>query len=345
MAKGVMRAIVMRGHGGPEVLVVETRPLPQPRAGEVRVRVAASGVNRADLSQRRGRYPAPPGWPADIPGLEYAGVVDDVGPGVEDLVAGERVMGIAGGGAYAEALVVPAREVVPVPAGLDLVQAGAVPEAFFTAWDALVRQMRLGAGETVLIHAAGSGVGTAAVQIARAVGARSLGTSRTPSKLERAVGLGLDGAVGAGEGEDWPAAVLEHTGGRGVDVILDLVGGTYAEGNLRCLAARGRWIVVGVPSGRSARLDLRELMARRASVTGTVLRARAPEERALLAREAARRLTPLLASGALAPVVDATYAPDDAAEAHRRMEADLNFGKLVIVWNPAAPSTNTEDRT
>jgi NADPH:quinone reductase-like Zn-dependent oxidoreductase len=203
----------------------------------------------------------------------------------------------------------------------------------------LVLQTRLGGGEVVLVHAAGSGVGTAAVQIARALGARALGTSRTPAKLERAARLGLQVGFDGGEGGTWADGALEATGGRGVDVILDLVGGSYAEGNLRCLAERGRWIVVGVPGGSAARIDLRALMAKRASLTGTVLRARAPDEKALLAREAGRRLVPLLASGALTPIVDATFAPQDAAEAHRRMEADLNFGKLLIDWDrsPTSP--------
>lgn len=334
MATEVMRAVVLAGHGGPEVLELGERPLPSPGAGEIRVRVAASGINRADLSQRRGHYPAPPGWPDDILGLEYAGVVDAVGAGVTLHQAGDRVMGIVGGGAYAEAVVVPAHQAMPVPDRLDLVEAAGVPEAFLTAWDALVLQMGLEEGETVLIHAVGSGVGTAALQIARARGARTVGTSRTPWKLERARELGLDHSVLAADGEDWAEGVLDATGGQGADVILDLVGGSYAEGNLRCLASRGRWIVVGVPGGRQATLDLRELMARRASITGTVLRTRSGEERSHLTREAVRSLGPLLASGALSPVVEGTVQPHEVAEAHRRMEANLNYGKLLIVWNP-----------
>lgn len=335
MAATVMRAIRIRAPGGPEVLELVERPRPEPGAGQVRVCVWASGVNRADLSQRRGRYPAPPGWPGDVPGLEYAGVVDEVGPNVVGCEPGTRVMGIAGGGGYAEALVVPADEAVPIPDGLGTVDAAAVPEAFFTAWDALVEQAGLGAGETVLIHAAGSGVGTAAVQIARTVGARSVGTSRTLDKLERARALGLSVSVPAGADRDWAADVLDATGGAGVDVILDLVGGAYADGNLRCLAEGGRWIVVGVPSGSSATLDLRGLMSRRASITGTVLRARPAHEKARLAAVVRRRLVPLFEQGSLEPVVEARFDPGDAAEAHRRMEANLNYGKLLIVWKEA----------
>jgi NADPH:quinone reductase-like Zn-dependent oxidoreductase len=285
------------------------------------VRVRSSGINRSDLGQRRGHYPAPPGWPQDVLGLEYAGTVDAVGRGVRSFGVGDPVMGIVGGGGYSEAVVVSEREALRVPDGMDLLRAGAVPEAFLTAWDALVLQAGLGGGETVLVHAAGSGVGTAASQIAKAVGARALGTSRTPEKLERAAGLGLERGIVAGDDGAWVDEVIEATGGRGVDVILDLVGAAYAPGNVRCLAARGRWIVVGRLGGSDARLDLRTLMERRATITGTLLRPRPAEERALLARSAERRLVPLLASGALEPVV-----------AHRRMEADLTFGKLLIDW-------------
>lgn len=332
MAESDMRAIVLREHGGPEVMELRRVPRPVPAPGELLVRVHASGVNRADLSQRRGHYPAPPGWPADIPGLEYAGVVEATGAHTELFRSGDRVMGLVGGGGYAELLTVPERETVAVPSALDLGEAGAVPEAFFTAWDALVRQSGLSGGETVLVHAAGSGVGTAAIQIARAVGARSVGTSRTPEKLERAARLGLDHGILGGEDTGWAAGVLEATGGRGVDVVLDLVGAAYLEGNLRCLAPRGRWIVVGVPSGHAGTMDLRALMGRRASITGTVLRARPSEEKAVLARDVARRLSPLIEKGALVPVVERAYAPEEVAEAHRRMESNLNFGKLLIVW-------------
>jgi NADPH:quinone reductase-like Zn-dependent oxidoreductase len=258
--------------------------------------------------------------------------VDALGPDVRSLGVGQRVMGIVGGGGYAEAVIAPEAEVLRVPTALDLVEAGAVPEVFLTAWDALVRQLGLGGGETLLVHAAGSGVGTAAIQIGRALGARVLGTSRTPDKLERAAGLGMERGFVGGADTDWPEQVLEATDGRGADVILDLLGGPYAPGNLRAIAERGRWIVVGVPAGRGAELDLRALMAKRASVRGTVLRARLPEEKALLARAAEHRLLPLLARGALRPVVDVTFPPEQAADAHRRMEADLNFGKLLIVW-------------
>src|SRR4051812_23954702 len=208
-----MRAITVRTPGGPEALTVESVPQPEPGKGEVRVRVAASGLNRADLIQRRGQYPAPPGWPADIPGLEFCGTVDAVGEGAEAQV-GQRVMGVVGGGGYAEAIVTHARDVVPVPEGLSLRDAGAIPEVFMTAFDAVFLQMELVLGETVLIHAVGSGVGTAALQLARAAGARVIGTSRTAAKLERAKELGLEHGVLV-QGDDWSKRVLELSGGRG----------------------------------------------------------------------------------------------------------------------------------
>lgn len=326
-----MRALVVETPGGPEAMELVERALPEPGPGQVRVRVAASGVNRADLIQRRGGYPAPPGWPPDIPGLEVAGTVDALGPGVTGVALGDRVMAVVGGGGYAEAIVVPADQTVPVPATLDLVAASGVPEAFWTAWDAIVSQAGLTAGETLLVHAAGSGVGTAAIQIARVLGARTIGTSRTPWKLERARELGLEHAVLAGE-EGWADEVDRLTDGRGVDVVLDLAGAAYAPDNLRSLAERGRWMVVGVPSGREATIDLRGLMSRRARITGTVLRARPDVEKAALAAEVRERLVPWLEEGSVRPVVDRTFPPEGAAEAHRVMEANLNFGTLSIVW-------------
>lgn len=327
-----MRAVIMIGRGEPDVLVTADVPLPVPGPGQILVQVAASGVNRADLLQRRGRYPVPPGYPENILGLEYSGTVAETGPGVTDWRPGDRVMGITGGGGYARYLVVHEREAIPVPDGLDLVEAGAVPEAFLTAFDALVAQMRLQAGESVLVHAVGSGVGTAAVQLARWAGAGTFGTSRTVDKLRRARELGLEHGISAAGEEGWCEALLDVTGGRGVDVILDLVGGPYLADNIRALATGGRIVTVGVTGGREAALDLRALMGKRGSVTGTVLRARPLEQKAALAQRFRRVALPALADGRLRPVVDATLTPEQAPEAHRRMEANLNFGKLLIVW-------------
>ncbi len=328
---GSMQAVVMSEPGGPEVLSVGSVPVPTPVAGEIRVRVATSGVNRADLLQRTGRYPVPKGWPEDILGLEFAGVVEALGPDVDRWREGDRVMGILGGGGYAQYVTVHGSTVVPVPDTLGLEEAGAVPEVFMTAFDATVMQMGLDAGETLLIHAVGSGVGTAAVQIAKALGVRTVGTSRTPAKLEKALGLGLDHAV-PGDA-DWSTRVLDLTDGRGVDVILDLVGGPYLEGNQKVVAIRGRHVVVGVPGGAAAQIDLRAMMGRRATIKGTVLRARPVEEKAELARAFEERIVPILSDGRAVPVIDRIVSPDQAAELHRVMESNANFGKLLIRWD------------
>lgn len=325
-----MRAIVIVEPGGPEVLELREVERPEPGPGEVRVRVRSSGINRADLSQRRGRYPAPPGWPEEIPGLEFAGTVDAVGTGVRLREAGDRVMGLVGGGGCAEHVTLHERETIRVPDAIPLEEAGGIPEVFITAWDAVFRQLGVVSGETLLVHACGSGVGTAAIQLARVAGVRTVGTSRTPEKVTAAEDIGLDAGVVADPG--WLEGVREATGGRGVDAILDLVGGPYLSENLRALAPEGRQIVVGVPGGATAEIDLRALMGKRATLVGTVLRARPPEEKMALARAFEDRIVGHLESGALRPVVDARYPPEEAAEAHRRMEANLNFGKLLIDW-------------
>ena len=329
-----MRAIVIREPGGPEVLELRELPLPEPGRGQVRVRVAASGINRADLLQRRGGYPAPSGWPAEIPGLEFAGTVEALGEDAATLGQvriGDRVMGIVGGGGYAQAVVVHACELVPVPARVSLAEAGGIAEVFMTAFDALLSQMKLRLGETLLVHAVGSGVGTAALQLACAAGARVIGTSRTPAKLARAQELGLHEGVHVSDAS-WPERVLGLTGGRGADVILDLVGAPYLAGNQKVLAARGRMIVVGVTGGGKVAIDLRALLTRRASITGTVLRARPLEEKIALARVFTERVVPLLAAGTVRPVVDAIYQPEQVAEAHARLEASDTFGKLLLSW-------------
>jgi putative PIG3 family NAD(P)H quinone oxidoreductase len=325
-----MRAVVITEPGGPEVLRVRSVRRPEPGPGEVLVRVAASGVNRADVLQRRGSYPAPEGFPQDIPGLEYAGTVGGVGPGVERWRPGDPVMGITGGAGYAEYLVTPADEMVPVPPGVDVVVAGAIPEVFITAWDAVFLQEGLSAGETLLVHAVGSGVGTAALQLGLAFGARVVGTSRTRAKLDAARGLGLEHPVLADEG--WPERVLEVTGGLGADVILDLVGGPYLAGNQRVLAPRGRHVVVGVSGGPRSEVDLRMLMARRGSIRGTVLRARTRGEKAALASRFTEEVVPRFADGSLRPVVDRVVPAAEAAEAHRLVEANATFGKVLLAW-------------
>jgi putative PIG3 family NAD(P)H quinone oxidoreductase len=324
-----MRAVVIRQPGGPEVLELREVPAPEPGRGEVRIRVRATAVNRADLLQRQGKYPAPQGSPADIPGLEIAGEVDGVGDGVVELSGGERVFGIVGGGGYAEYVVVHARTLARIPVGLSFTAAAAVPEAFMTAWDAVVTQAHLAAGEVLLVNAVGSGVGTAGVQIARAIGARIVGTSRSADKLRRARDLGLAEGVVV-DGSAFASEVLARTGGRGADVVLELVGGGYIAEDLACLAPEGRIVVVGTMAGTGAQVDLSVLMRKRAEIRGTVLRARPLEEKILTARALGRHVVPLFESGALQPVVDRVLPLEQAADAHRAMHASDTFGKIVL---------------
>jgi NADPH2:quinone reductase len=323
-----MKAIVITRFGGPEVLEWRDVPTPMPGRGEIRVRVRATAVNRADLVQRQGHYAAPPDVPADIPGLELAGEVDALGEGVTEWTVGDAAFGIIGGGAYAEYVVAHARTLARVPAGVSFTDAAAIPEAFITAWDAMVSQAGLAAGETVLVHAAGSGVGTAAVQIARAIGARALGTARTAAKLTRAQELGLDAAVTAEDGAF--AERVKALAPAGVDVVLDLVGGAYVSESLKCLAPRGRIVVVGLMAGRTAELDLSTLLFKRARLFGTVLRSRPLEEKIAVNQAFAHHVVPLVARGTLRPVVERVMRLEQAAEAHARMESNEGFGKIVL---------------
>ncbi|MBA2244125.1 MAG: NAD(P)H-quinone oxidoreductase [Gemmatimonadetes bacterium] len=326
-----MRAIVISRPGGPEVLEEQQRPLPEPGPGGLRVRVRASALNRADLIQRRGGYPAPPGVPADVPGLEYAGEVDALGPRAGLWAVGDRVMGIIGGGGHAEYVVVHERAAVRVPSDLSWEEAAAVPEVFMTAFDALFHRLDLQLGERLLIHAVGSGVGTAAVQLARSAGAIVLGTSRTPEKLERARELGLHVGIDS-SAEDYVEAVLRETEDAGVDAVLNLIGGRSLESDLRALAVKGRIALVGTMAGARAELDLGLLLRKRIQITGTVLRSRPLEEKIALAREFSRSVLPLLSTRQIRPIIDRVYPFAEIAEAHRQMEANESFGKLVLTW-------------
>jgi putative PIG3 family NAD(P)H quinone oxidoreductase len=324
-----MRAICIAEPGGPEVLTLAERPDPKPGPGEVVVRVHAAGVNRADLLQRMGLYPPPKDAPPDIPGLEYAGVVEALGAGVTELAVGDRVFGLVPGGAYGELVVVHARAAAKLPDGLTFVQGAAAPEAFLTAYDAMVTQCALAAGESVLVHAAGSGVGTAAVQIGKAIGAHVLGTARTGDKLARAAALGLRDGVTVRDG-GFAKEVLEKTARRGVDVVLELVGGAYVAEDLRCLAQGGRIVVVGTLAGAATELDLSMLMRKRAWVRGTVLRSRPLEERIAAMRVFERNVVPLLASQAVVPVVDRVFSLANAGAAHAYVATNEGFGKVVL---------------
>jgi len=324
-----MRAAVITRPGGPDVLEIREVDPPAIGAGDVLIRVRATGLNRADILQRRGGYTPPPGAPATIPGLEYAGEIVEIGDAVDGLSVGERVYGITGGGAHAELLAVPSSTVARVPKPLSWTDAGAIPEAFITAHDALVTQAHLTRGDSVLIHAVGSGVGLAAVQVARLVGARAYGTSRTPDKIERAREYGLhDGAAISDPAE--LAAHAQRWAPDGFDVVLDLVGGAYTPASIAVLAMRGRLMLVGLVAGASATMDLRRILSRRVAVIGTMLRSRSVAEKADATTRFANDLASGFEAGTLSAVVDAVFPLDAIAEAHRRMESNATFGKIVI---------------
>lgn len=313
--------------GDPEVLTIREVPPPVPKPDELLVRVWATGLNRADLLQRRGRYPAPPGVPADVPGLELAGEVAETGADVQGWKPGDRIMAIVAGGAYAEYARVPAGHALPIPDGWTFEQAAAVPEAFVTAFDAMMLQADLRAGDRVLVHAVGSSVGVAALQLAKAADAVVAGTSRTEAKLERAAALGLDRPVLVRDRFEPDAALTDWA-----DLIVELVGGPYLVGDLRAVAPRGRIVLIGLTGGREATLDLGELLTKRVSLVGTVLRTRSRDEKNRLLATFRERVLPLFASGRLRPVVDRVFPAGQVAEAHRYLEANRNFGSVVLSW-------------
>jgi len=323
------RAVRIQQPGGPEVLALGEIDVRGPGPSEVLVRVASAGLNRADTLQRRGFYPAPPGAPADVPGLEYAGTIEALGEAVRDFRVGDRVMGIVSGGGMATHVVVHEREAIRVPDGMDLATAGGVAEVWLTAYDALFRQARVGLGTRVLLHAVASGVGTAALQLVNRAGGVSMGTSRTEAKLERASALGLAHGILASDGS-FADAVKEHAGG--ADVILDTVGAAYLAENAAALAPRGTMVVIGLMGGISGELPLGLVLRKRLTIAGSVLRARPLEEKAALAREFSEAVLPGLADGTLVPVIGDTLPMTEVVEAHRRMDDNATFGKIVLIW-------------
>jgi NADPH2:quinone reductase len=323
-----MRALVIQEGGR---LVIEDRPVPPPGDHDVLVRVAGAGINRADLLQRAGHYPAPPGAPPDIPGLEFAGVVEAVGSAVAAPCPGDRVMGIVAGGGQAEYLVTAASHCARVPERLDPVEAGGIPEAFITAHDAMVVQGGLMAGQTVLVHAVASGVGTAALQLAECLGATVAGTSRSKDKLERAAELGLAHPVLVGSGFDPAAVAAEITAAAGpVDVTVDLLGGPYLGVDVAAAAPKGRIVIVGLIAGRTADLDMGTLLSKRLVVRGTVLRSRPAAEKAEATHLFEGQVVPLLGRGTLKPVIDAVIPLAEAERAYDLVAADRTFGKVVL---------------
>lgn len=326
-----MKAAISIDGEGPRGVRIADVDRPTPGPDEVRVKVRATALNRADLLQTMGLYPAPAGVPANIPGLEYAGEIDVVGARVTRWKAGDRVMGLVAGGAWAEELVTHEREAMAMPAGMTFSDAAALPEAFATAFDALVLQGGMSVGSQVLLHAVGSGVGTAALQLCRLFGARAIGTGRNGSKLERAMKLGLADVILVKDGK-FAARVKHLTAGRGCDLALDLVGGDWVPETIDALAQRGTLMLVGLVAGASAEVPLRSVLGKRLRVIGTTLRARPLEEKIVVARAFEQRLLPAFEAGQLTPVVDAVLPMIEVQAGLERMAANDSFGKLVLTW-------------
>lgn len=325
------RAVRITQPGGPEVLTIEEIEVREPGPSEVLVRVAAAGLNRADCLQRKGAYPAPPGVAADVPGLEFSGTVEKLGEGARDFAVGDLVMGICGGGSMATHIVVHERELMRIPRNLGLIEAAAIPEVFMTSYDALFSQAELQPGERLLVHAIGSGIGTAALQLARAIGATVIGTSRSQQKIDQVQTLGLGLSHGIVADENGFAEALKGNGG-GVDVLLDTIGAKYLVENLKAIAPRGRIVVIGLLGGTKAELPLGVLVAKRVSLRGSVLRSRPLEEKAALAQRFSRQIVPLFEQGVLRPIIADVMPMTDIREAHRRMESNDLLGKLVLAW-------------
>ena len=323
-----MRVIEISSFGPPDVLRVAERPDPVAAAGEVLIDVAAAGVNRPDLRQRMGKYPPPPGA-SDIPGLEVAGTVAAAGAAVTGWREGDSVCALVAGGGYAERVAVPQEQCLPVPAGLSLIEAAAIPETFFTVWTNVFDRGRLQAGESILIHGGTSGIGTTAIQLAKARGARVFTTAGTDEKCDAARQLGADVALNY-RTTDWVAALNEATGGRGVDVILDMVGGDYLPRNLDLLAVEGRLVQIAFVRSPKAEVDFSVLMRKRAWITGSTLRSRTPAEKGDIARALRAEVWPLIEAGTVRPVIHRVFPLAQAAEAHRLLESGTHIGKIVL---------------
>ncbi|WP_294035115.1 NAD(P)H-quinone oxidoreductase [Sphingopyxis sp.] len=323
-----MTAIAIREPGGPDVLVPEARPVPQPGPGEVLIRVAAAGVNRPDVLQRMGFYPPPPGA-SDLPGLEVAGTVVAVGPGGDPELSGQAVCALVAGGGYAEYCLAPVGSCLPVPAGFSMAEAAALPETVFTVWHNLFERAYVREGETVLIHGGTSGIGTTAIGLCKLFGIRTIVTCGSGDKCAAATALGADLAVDY-SGQDYVEAVKAFTGGKGVNVVLDMVGGDYVPRNLECLADDGRHVTIAFQRGAKVEIDISQVMRRRLTLTGSTLRARSAEFKALLADEIHRTLWPRLSNGGWKPAMDRSFPLAEASAAHARMQAGAHVGKIVL---------------
>lgn len=324
-----MRAIVIQEYGNPEVLQLKEIPNLEPGRGEVRVKIHASALNRADIEQRQGNYPPPIRSQYEIPGLEFAGVVDKLGPEVSNYCLGDRVFGLLSAGGYAEQVLTHERMLMPIPTNLTFEQAAAIPEVFFTAYDALIDKADFSAGDTVLIHAGASGVGTAAIQLARVMGASSiLTTSRSAWKLEKCLQLGATSAINTTQ-QEFDQVVLDIIS-RGVDIILDFVGAAYLEKNLNAAALDGRIVQIAMLSGANAQINLQLVLSKRLRLQGTTLRSRSIERKMTLTQKFAKQMLPYFADGRLKPLIDRSFQLKEVVEAHRYMENNSNFGKIVL---------------
>ncbi|MGE5287327.1 MAG: NAD(P)H-quinone oxidoreductase [Micromonosporaceae bacterium] len=324
-----MHAIVIAEPGGPDVLTWADVPDPVPGPGEVIIDVTASAINRADLMQRRGLYPPPPGAPP-YPGLECSGTVSALGPGVAGWREGDQVCALLAGGGYAEKVAVPAGQLLPLPEGVQVTEAAALPEVACTVWSNVFGLARLAEGETFLVHGGAGGIGTFAIQLGRARGARVLATASSPEKLARCVVLGAEHAISYRD-EDFPEVVREVTGGKGANVILDVMGASYLARNITALAADGRLVIIGLQGGTRAEIDLGQLMGKRASLHATTLRARPTAAKAAIVAEVREHVWPLIAAGTVTPVIDRVIPMRDAAAAHKVVEASAHIGKVLLV--------------
>lgn len=324
-----MRAVEITQPGGPEVLVPTTRPVPQPAAGEVLIKVEVAGVNRPDVVQRQGLYPPPPGA-SDLPGLEVSGTIAALGDGVTGWQVGDRVCALLGGGGYAAYATAPAGQVLPVPDGLDMVQAAALPETVFTVWTNVVERAGLSVGESFLVHGGTSGIGTIAIQLAKALGATIFATAGGADKVEACRNLGADHAIDY-KTQDFVSVVKEATGGKGVNVVLDMVGGDYLHRNIDCLALEGRHVSIAFLRGPKVELNLMPVMLKRLTLTGSTLRARTTAQKAALAATVREKVWPLVTGGQVRPVIAKTFPLDAAADAHRLMESSTHIGKIMLV--------------
>jgi NADPH:quinone reductase len=322
-------AIEIREPGGPDVLVPVERPTPTAAPGEVLIKVKAAGVNRPDVFQRLGRYPPPPGI-TDIPGLEISGTIAEVAPGVESFRVGDTVCALVAGGGYAEYCVAPVPQCLPAPRGLDFAAAAAIPETFFTVWTNVFERGRLQAGESILIHGGSSGIGTTAIQLARAFGARVFATAGTAEKCAACERLGAERSVNYRD-DDFVTVVREQTAGRGVDVVLDMVGGAYFARNVEVLATGGRLVEIATLQCAKAELNIQTIMHRRLTITGSTLRARPIADKGAIAEAVHRHVWPLLESATVKPIIHATFPLREAAAAHRVMESSAHIGKLVLI--------------